>query len=475
MPNLKTENNSLKACGESLDPQTLELAYQASLPLLIEREIYRYDPKAIRRNYQLGTLHNEWNELLLNYQNLNILAPRDHLKTFFFSEILPLELAKRNPGCRIQIYRLNDGLGVESLDKIKRYATFPRWVNLRRNAELDNKTQLRLGNGSEIYSGGFWSGARGGHPDFMIFDDVIDTQVMYSDDQNAKSKERMALEFMPMAEKETRMIIIGTIQRDDDLYSVDWEKVQGEELGEPQHWASRVYDAIVDEEKKLTLFPEKWSWNALMKKKSEIVQLTGSMFFDKEYRNQAINKKGRIIKAEWRRTYKELPRNLKIVTGWDLSTGKKEDEGDWSAKVTIGIDRKNGNIYIIHVARWRIEFGERVRKLIGFGRQEKPVKIKVEDNTFQTDTVRTAKRNSMLPIEGVQTTKNKVQKFREELAPLFENGKVYFLEGDSAQQEMWEELLALPNGKYDDRADALAIAIKGEQYLTNGNNYIVVI
>ncbi|HPZ75211.1 MAG TPA: hypothetical protein PK723_05320, partial [Candidatus Pacearchaeota archaeon] len=55
---------------------------------------------------------------------------------------------------------------------------------------------------------------------------------------------------------------------------------------------------------------------------------------------------------------------------------------------------------------------------------------------------------------------NKIRKFNEELAPLFENGKVFFKRGDKMQELFINELLSLPRGEYDDMCDGLCIAIK---------------
>jgi predicted phage terminase large subunit-like protein len=452
--------------------------YQLSLPTLIEQEFYPHTPKASKQGWVLGKLHDEWNDLLNEFQCLNIIAPRDHLKTFFFSEAFPLRFAKENPKSRIQIYRKTNALGVETLDKIKNWAKLPYFQDLLGGADLNNKTQLRFGNGTEIFVGGFDTAGRGGHPDLIILDDVIDTDVVYSDDLNLKSKERLASEIMPMAEPHTRIVIIGTVQREDDLYSINWAELENDD-GSPveQHWFSKTYDAILDEEKKLTLFPEKWTWDALMKRRREIVAVSGLQWFLKEYRNIAVKKGGAIIKPDWIKYYKpeDLPKNLNVYTGWDLSTGKKMDEGDWTAKATIGVT-DTGDIYVLRgMYRARIDFGLRVRGLIDHGIQDRPIKIRVENNTFQNDTVQTAKKNSALPIEGITTTQNKIRKFREEVAPLFENGKVWLLEDDPVQKKFVEELLSCPNGKYDDTIDAFHLATKDIPYLHKASDYAVVV
>lgn len=404
----------------------------------------------------MGLLHKEWNDLWEQYSGINIKAPRSHLKTFFFFEMLGLRECLFNDNLEIRYFTGTDRLAIEKLEHIKEFVKLPYFRRLLDGADINNKTELKFGNGSKIYVQGFWSKSRGGHPDIIILDDVIDTQVIYSDEQNKKSKERVASEILPMAEPHTKIVIIGTLQREDDIYAVEWERYD-----ENRRWISKTYDAIVDEEKHITLFPEKWNWEKLMEKRREIIELSGESFFLKEYRNMPVQLIGEIIKSEWKRTYKELPENLKIYTGWDLSVGKSSEKGDWTAKITFGIESgKFPKIYIIDVWRARIDFGKRVKAIISNGYRERPIRIAVEDNVFQADTVQEAKKNSSLPIVGVRTTKNKIEKYNEMLVPLFENGRVYFREGDKMQEEFWRELCSLPSGSHDDMCDAFCVGLK---------------
>lgn len=415
----------------------------------------------------MGKLHKEWNALLTDYQGINIKAPRSHLKTFFFFEARALQLCKFNKDIEIRYFTGSDSIAVEKLDHIKQFAKLPYFQDLLKGAEINNRTELKFSGNQRIYVQGFGSKLRGGHPDYLILDDVIDSQVIYSDEQNKKSKERLAAEILPMAEARTQISIIGTLQREDDLYSVNWAEVLEDKA---RHWISKSYDAIVDEEKKLTLFPEKWGWDALMAKKKEITLLAGEKWFEKEYRNRAVNLIGEIIKTEWRKFYDVLPTGLTILQGWDLSVGKDPDKGDWTACITFGYDNQR-NIYILDVFRARIDFSKRLKAVCNLAAIHKPHKIKVEENVFQADTVQVLKSQTALPITGVKTTVNKVQKFNEMLVPLFENGKVFFKRGDPMQELFWRELCSLPRGAFDDMADCFCIGLKGMPLLSE--NYEV--
>lgn len=418
--------------------------------MMIMEEIYSAYEKARKNNWKMGKLHNEWNELLLNNKGLIIKAPRDHLKTFFFFEARALQLCKFNSDIEIRYFTGSDSMAIEKLENVKKFARLPYFKNLLINANVDNKTEIRFGNDSRIYVQGFWSKTRGGHPDYIILDDVIDSQVIYSDDANKKSKERLTSEILPMASPHTQIVIIGTLQREDDIYSVNYGK----------GWVSKSYDAIVGEG--LTLFPEKWDWDSLMRRKEEITASMGEKWFLKEYRNIAVNLRGDIIKKDWIKFYDEPPKNADIYFGCDLSVGKDPDKGDYTAIVIFALD-KNGNYFIIRAYRDRIDFPTRLKKIVELANFYKPKEIRIESNTFQADSVQVLKKNTSLPIIGVKTTENKVKKFNEELAPLIENEKVFFKKDDE-QKIFIDELLSLPYGKYDDLCDAFCIGIKGLRF-----------
>lgn len=457
MNNEKTYSKPLTAYKPS---EYKRSAYKFSLPLLINDEIYPNLPKAKMGAWKLGTLHSEWNDILNRYNGIMIKAPRDHLKTFFFFEANALRLCDEYPDIEIQYYTSTDPLAIKKLNNVKRLAKVPRFRHLLAGADINNKTELQFGNGSKIYVQGFNSKGRGGHPDVVILDDIIDIQVMYSAEMNEKTKERLAMEILPMLNPDGKIYIIGTVQREDDIYSIDLSDI--EVGGKKMSWFIKTYDAIVDEEKQITLYPEKWSWEALMTKKAEIIKFSGERFFDKEYRNLPVNVSGEVIKPEWKKEYDELPAGLSVYSGWDLSVGKNLKNGDFTAKcsIALNIEEELPKIYIKSVYFERIDFPNRVKQVILQGEEENPVAIGVEDNNFQTDTVQTAKKNSNLNIVGITSTENKLEKFVQMISPLAENGRLLFKRGDAKQQQFWEQLTSLPRGAHDDICDAFCNALK---------------
>ena len=62
-----------------------EKVYRDDLIFFTRNEVYRYDQEAKDKDFKLGKLHEEWNDLIWRSPRLRVLAPRDHLKTTFFS------------------------------------------------------------------------------------------------------------------------------------------------------------------------------------------------------------------------------------------------------------------------------------------------------------------------------------------------------------------------------------------------------
>lgn len=427
--------------------------YSYKLTKFIEEEIYAYDPQALKQNWRLGKLHEEWNDLL-RHKLLRVLAPRDHLKTFFFTVAYICFLLKYEPNATIYLYSKTDGQAVKILDQIKRIIKRNPYLDMLSDGDMVDfwsKKELRTSIGSTVYAQGWGTAQRGAHPKYIILDDIIDSQVVYSDEQNQKVIERFAGDVLPMAEPDTQIIFVGTLQRENDIYSVL----------DPDQYTLKTYSAIVDEEKQLTLYPEKWNWAQLMARRREITEMYGDNFFLKEYCNMPVQLMGEIVKKEWLKFYRQpdLPAGTDYM-GFDLSVGKDPTKGDYTACVVFRMTT-TGDIYIRHVYRDRIDFAKRLKKIIELYNDYKPQWVQIEDNAFQNDTVQTLKHQTNLPIRGIKTTKNKEQKFAEDLAPLFENGKVHILEGAEWSQMFCSELLALPRGAHDDMADALLIGKSG--------------
>ena len=437
-----------------------------------------YDPESDFKGWRIPAFADVMYQNWLHNQKSVTLAPREHLKTTTTIDYIIKRIFERQYPIEVDYFGLNDDLAIEKVMKLR--GIIERNPLLAANFGVDDARnwsdkRLMLRDGSVIMPLSYQTGSIGKHPHIIVMDDVIDMRVMYSDRMNQKSIDRFYSMIYPMITKMDegkQIIVIGTVQRKDDLYHAL-----------PPDFKIFEYGAIVDEEKKLLLMPEKYSWSDMMTVKQNMIAKHGEKFWLKEYMNKPFEALGLIVKPEWIQTYNALELNavvdkrevmvdgkktevdvtlrekLAIYDGWDLSVGKDIEKGDWTCGVRIGIIRNPDKIkiYILKVVRKRVDFDGRLRAIVDLWNEGHCTRIGVEEQVFQYDTVQTLKKHTLMPVVGVKALTNKIESFQVELAPYFENGQIYV---EAGMQDFITEILSLPVGEFDDQADGLKIAIK---------------
>jgi phage terminase large subunit-like protein len=329
---------------------------------------------------------------------------------------------------------------------------------LKDTARTWDKHSIVFANGSSIIAHGYDANVRGGHPLLLILDDPIDTKVVYSELLNQRSIERFYSEFLPMARKDTQVLIIGTVQREKDLYgSLD-----------PSIWTVKIYSAILDEEKHLTLCPELWDWDSLQRRKTEIVYVNGDRYWRKEYLNDPKALVGQIFREGWFRYFENSPGDLSVYIGMDPSVGQTV-QSDYTAIVAVGISSDN-HFYILDVERGRWTLPDRLRILERMCNIHNPRKVGIESVAFSFDTVKQAVETFRYPVLEVKCAGAKAAKMAraEALSVYFRNEKIYMkCKGYDKNQiplldkkfiDLRDELIGFP-GNFDDQMDALHIAV----------------
>lgn len=439
------------------------------LGVFIEKVLYPAEIKAGSSEWHLGRVHLlEWSHLAY-CKRARILGPRDHLKSFFFIEAKSLHHAWNNDVNEILIVGLSDKKAAERLENIKKYILRVPELQHLADEELAKKngvefrwavTEVVLSSGLKITAQGYASSLRGGHPDIILMDDIIDLKVIYSNIINEKSVDRFYAEVVPMAQPSTQILMVGTIQRKDDLYHTL----------NPKSWILKTYSAIIDEEKKICLFPEFWSWDKLMERRDEITYNYGRRFWLKEYENNVTAMEGQIFKEEWMIYVprKDLPKFVATVNGWDLAV-KRGETNKYTAGISISADKDNV-FYITDVRRGQFDLDQRLDEIENFSARTGANEVAVEDNVFQEDTVQLLRKRLIVPVRGITSVDNKIARA--------ESNAIYFM---PPQQRMrivcegfnqdglpilsqsirifMEELLSAPGG-YFDQIDSLDLGIR---------------
>jgi len=168
--------------------------------------------------FLIGPHHYEWNRLLLKHDRLCILAPRDHGKTFFFNLAYPLWKATTVRGGKGYIFSATQEQAIRILGDVKdELIRNPRLRHLVPPRGSGNKwaaTQIQLTNGHTIYARGFGTKVRGGHPDWLVIDDGINDESIYSETVRKKESEYFFSALSNMVVPSGQIIVVGCVTRD---------------------------------------------------------------------------------------------------------------------------------------------------------------------------------------------------------------------------------------------------------------------
>ena len=275
-----------------------------------------------------------------------ILYPAGHGKTTLVSTILPIYALCKDPTQRIAVIAKNEVdakgimraihaelLGNEEL--IRDFGTFKAdgddkaWTLER--IDIAQNPKVRKEGSIQMY--GSKGNVLGKRFDWVICDDVVTEKNSATDEQRQGMREwfNLGVETMPEFPW-SRLTVVGTLFDPEDLYN-DIRELRMPETGEPIY-AVQYEDAVVDEEKRTTLWPERWTWERLMAQKAKM----GTIDFNKRYRNIAVDASRLVFKTAYIRggyigkekfpgcldggfRAGDRPDNFRVVCGFDPAIG----------------------------------------------------------------------------------------------------------------------------------------------------------
>lgn len=174
---------------------------------------------------------------------------------------------------------------------------------------------------------------------------------------------------------------------------------------------------------------------------------------------------GGIIKFEWFRYWRELPKLEWRMIFADTAMKTKE-ANDWSVLQLWG--RSNvGQAVLIDMVRGKWEAPELLAETRKFWLQHKaspgaPLKaMKVEDKVSGTGLIQTLRREGM-PILPIQRDRDKVSRVHDGV-PFIESGNVLLPETAPWVEKLLAEAAAFPAGSHDDMIDPMMDAIREVQ------------
>ena len=424
-----------KTLGESLtktySPDFLEWLRKNDLAYFAESVL----------NMEVATVHKKWSQLVTTNDKLAIQAPRDHGKSFFFSFAYPIWRAYYNwiptklkdakefksiPRVSIgYIFSNTQDQAIKLLDLVKReIEDNPKlWHLIPEKKDVWSKTEIKLSNGAIIRARGWGVSVRGAHPVWIIADDCLNDESIYSEITRQKQIDYFYSAVTPMLVPCGQLVTVGTPFHQEDLYK---------SLRQNMAYSFHTFPAF--DEKGHPLWPTRYSKEMLMKRKDEV----GSTRFSREYLCNPVSdgaslfpdyiiqkclEPGLEMKSYISaKEYKEID----VFMGVDLAISSTVG-ADYTVVTTVGRRRDDGLRILLDITRFKgLSMREQLRRVQDIATAFKPLKIFVENNGFQRVFVDELVSQTDLPVEGFTTTgsnKNDASRGVLQLQVIMESGR----------------------------------------------------
>lgn len=406
-------------------------------------------------DFQLSYHHIEWGDLVHHHKKLCIEAARDHGKSFYFSNAyIAWQLYKYKNNVRDQFsnrpaksnsnrgflfsFSLQQAVdlieilkGTIESNEILRERLYPRSLNEGAWAS----TNIMCRNGARLTGKGFGSSVRGAHPYYIVVDDGLKDNVIYSSMQRQKSIDYFHSVIMNMLVPKGQIIVVGTPFHAQDLYG---------DLKAKKGWFVIEYPAIFPNGK--ILWPQRWSYKDLMEKRAT----QGNIIFSRENLCRPIvsdssifplsilkNSLVRMDNYTLVRSRDDYAKKFdKVVVGCDFAISSNVG-ADYYCYTTWGIDEDNGMwLMNIQIGKGK-SYEEQLQILKGINARFRPSVMVFESNVFQQIFTEGATKYGM-PVVSHNTgvEKNDLSKGWAALAIMFERGMIHIPTGDDESMKM---------------------------------------
>jgi hypothetical protein len=425
------------------DPHWEEATWQMirSSCAFMAQELLRGPPEPpYNGKFFISEHHQEWDKLVYEYKRLCVLASRDHGKTYFFDFAFPIWQILRQPWGSGFIFSATQPQAERILGDIKyEIETNPKlqWL-LPSRKDRWSSTSIRMSNGHRIFARGFGTKVRGAHPDWIVCDDVLNDETMYSETVRQKQIDYFYTAITNMIVPSGQIVVVGTPFHQGDLYA---------SLRENTEYHFEKYQALDAEGK--ALWPDRYNEELLKRRKAEIgaIRFTReflcepiaddmSLFPQSLFRGEPIEQMALTLglpKEYWDRL------GVRIFIGVDFAMSSSV-QADYTVIFIMGLD-KFGNRWVIDIIREKgLPYQEQLSLINGVGRKYDPALIFLESNQMQRIFGDELIRLTDLPIKefitGVQ--KNSLDKGVPSLRVLLENKKFRIPRGDKRSVELTE-------------------------------------
>lgn len=458
---------------------------------------------SVMPDFQMSWHHLEWGDLVHHHNKLCIEAARDHGKSYYFSNAYAIWQLYRYSPPKVQQFskrpsKSNSNRGflfsfslqqaVDLIEILK--GTIEGNDTLRERLMPANtkegawaSTNIVCKNGARLTGKGFGSSVRGAHPYWIIVDDGLKDNVIYSQLQRQKSIDYFHSVIMNMLVPGGQIIVVGTPFHANDLYG---------DLKTKKGWFVIEYPAIFPDGR--ILWPQRWSFRDLLDKKNT----QGNIIFSRENLCRpivsdssifplSILKRGLVRMDNYTlvSSRDDFPiRFAKVVTGCDFSISANVG-ADYFCFSTFGIDEDNG-MWLLNMKLGKGKtYDEQLQILKGINVRFRPDVMVFESNVFQQIFTEGATKYGMPVVpHNTGAEKNDLSKGWMQISVLFERGLMHIPYGDKYSQDIkdiiFEQLgsVAFTDkgglesvGSHDDCCSSMWLASLGRNITNTGGKF----
>lgn len=429
---------------------------------------------------ELSDFHHEWIELLQN-KNLNrlcVMAPRQHGKSTIWGVAFVLWKLLTEKGKTILVVSSSDLQATKILERIKDQIMNNEILEKLKPddyREAWSAREIKAGRkklSNHVISSTLGPRIRGLTIDYVICDDLLRDDNILTPDQ---VKDRFFEIVVPTTSfTEGRVIVIGTPQSHTDLLH------ELKDLAEKGiKWTFMKYAAIIDDEKKIVLWPEHYSYEKLMATKREV----GALRFIREYLCEPITDEISLFPySNLQNSFDESASFINIpsdkrkryIIGVDLARSGKAS-ADYSVYTTVELD-EHYNKRIVRIERYKgVETQTQIDRIEQLSRIFNNAHVLVEKNNIGTTFLDYLSKKGVF-VDAFVTTRSTREDLIRYLVNQFENGKIIIpRRGDNTTyliDLLVSELMAFGVGKtrmgrerfessaaHDDMVFSLALAV----------------
>lgn len=483
----------------------------SSIEETLRRKNLSYFITSVLPDFQLSWHHLEWGDLVHQYRKLCIMAARDHGKSYYFSNAYPIwkmynycrpnvgRLSGRRPtnshSNRGYLFSFSLQQSVDLMEILK--TTIESNDILRERLYPDTKnagawasTNIVCKNGARLTCKGFGSSVRGAHPYWIVVDDGLKDNVIYSTIQRQKNIDYFHSVIMNMLVPKGQIIVVGTPFHALDLYG-DLKSKSIQASLDKKGWFVIEYPAIFPDGR--ILWSQRWGFEELMEKRAT----QGNIIFSRENLCRPITNESSIFPLDILEralvrmdnytlvnNRNDFPMNFeKVVVGCDFAISSNVG-ADYYVYTIWGVDEKR-DMWLLNMYRDKgKKYHEQMQILKSINVRFRPECMVLEQNVFQQIFVDESSRQG-LPVIGHTTGIDKydLKTGWPGIAILFERGKMHIPIGDQYSRNIKDLIFGdlgsvaftekgLESvGEHDDISSSIWLATLGANKLFTGFKY----